>query len=464
MSKSQPSSKTPNSKPKEKAVSPLIQASELKKTGTLTPAEVAAYMLLAEFPKDPKVISEGIGTVKSECSFILPNNAQGPSGHVGMWAEGTEGFPASAASREDPLESTIAARKNWEANHHSFFQAWGQWEQEQGGLVGGGAAVYGPEYLKVAEEVIEKGVAGATGGVGGSTSESSGEVTGGVNIQEVEAAAKAAAFSTYLEIPGLFDGIESQALKGQRSLMNDQPLLTFIEELCQASLRRFQSMPNGNFYAFYPDYFGGMNHRTPYWEIHDIEILDGKINLSDEALATHVYVVGDSVGYYDGVNEADLVSSSGVCTLFHAMAANFVTGLGQEPHKKASKEEKRAEAVQNKQQAINFLKKYGARPFFEEAPMVRSGYYEMFLAFQRFCLLWSKQFLTEFELTYMPELFPGGLVAFPDHQLQLFVEEVSHEFDYENGFTTVATFSAPTSLEDGPAGVHDGMIRADALT
>lgn len=451
-------------KPQEKAASPLIQQSELKKTGTLTPAEVAAYMLLAGFPKNAKVISEGIGTVKSECSFILPNNAQGPGGHVGMWAEGTEGFPASAASREDPLESSVAARKNWEANGNSFFQAWGQWEQEQGGLSGGGAAVYGPEYLKTAEEVIEKGVAGATGGVGGSTAQASGEVTSEVTIQEVEATAKAAAFSAYLEIPGLFDGIESQALKGQRSLMNDQPLLVFIEELCQASLRRFQSMPNGNFYAFYPDYFGGMNHRTPYWEIHDIEILDGKINLSDDALATHVYVVGDSVGYFDAVTPEDIASSSGVITIFHAMSANFITGLGHKSRKKASPEEKRAEAAQTKQQALSFLKKYGARPFFEEAPMVRSGYYEIFLAFQRFCLLWSKQFLTEFQLTFMPELFPGGLVALPEHQLQLFVEEVSHDFDYVNGFTTNATFSSPTSIAGGPAGLHDGMIRADALT
>jgi hypothetical protein len=47
--------------------------------------------------------------------------------------------------------------------------------------------------------------------------------------------------------------------------------------------------------------------------------------------------------------------------------------------------------------------------------MVRSPYYEAFLAYQRFCLMWSRQFLTTFEFTFMPELFPGGIVAFPDH-------------------------------------------------
>lgn len=284
-------------------------------------------------------------------------------------------------------------------------------------------------------------------------------VTSGVDLQTVEAAAKAAAFSTYLELPGVLESAESMALKGERSLMNDEPLMGLIEQLCQGSLRRFQSMPNGNFYAFYPDYFGGMNHRTPYWEIYDIEILGGEIELSDDALATHVYTVGDNMGLYDGINELDKSSSAGVVTLFQAMACNFITGLGKDPKFDPNKHE----ALDDKERVIAFLKKYGTRPYYEESPMVRSGFYEMFLAFQRFCLLWSQQFLTKFEFTYMPELFPGGLISLPDHGLQLFVEEVSHDFDYEDGFTTTAMLTAPVALKGGPKGVHEGMIRASVL-
>ena len=299
--------------------------------------------------------------------------------------------------------------------------------------------------------------------IGGTNGNSTTTSTGSVSLAGVESTAKASAFATYLQLPGILDQAESMALKGVRSLMNDQPLLPFVEQLCQASLRRFQSMPNGNFFAFYPDYFGGMNHRTPYWQINDIEILDGQINLSDEALATHVYVVGDTVGLYDGVNVEDEVASAGVVTLFEAMAANFITGLDKEGHGIPTPKSKTA--LNTKNEVINFLQKYGARPYFEEAPMVRSGFYEMFLAFQRFCMLWSQQFLTQFTFTYMPELFPGGLIALPDHGLQFFVEEVEHDFDYENGFTTTAMLSSPTALEgsNGPPGIHEGMIRAGAL-
>lgn len=293
------------------------------------------------------------------------------------------------------------------------------------------------------------------GGTGGG-----GTLSGDVDLAAVEATAKAAAFATYLELPDVGNSMESLALRGERSLLNDQPLMPFVEQLCTASLRRFQSMPNGNFFAFYPDYFGGMNHRTPYWEISDIEILDAQLDLSDNALATHVYVVGDVVGLYDGVTVEDKVASAGVVTLYQAMAANFITGLDGETNSLKVPENKK---ITEKSEVVAFLTKYGARPYLEEAPMVRSGFYEMFLAFQRFCMLWSQQFLTTFQLTYMPELFPGGLIALPDHGIQLFVEEVAHSFSYTDGFTTTATVSSPAALKGGPTGIHEGMIRSGAL-
>ena len=93
--------------------------------------------------------------------------------------------------------------------------------------------------------------------------------------------------------------------------------------------------------------------------------------------------------------------------------------------------------------------------------MIRSHYFETFLAYQLFCLMWSKQFLTTFELTFMPELFPGGLVAFPEHGIQCYVDEVNHTGDYESGFRTLAALSAPAALKNGNQNVTQAMIRAD---
>ena len=293
---------------------------------------------------------------------------------------------------------------------------------------------------------------------------------GGVDAAAAETAFKAASFATYLQLPGVLESATSIALKGERSLMNDQPLLPFIIQLTQACLRNFQSLPDGSFFAFYPDYFGGQNHRTPYWDISDIEILEGQIQLSDDALATHVYVVGDTVGNFDGVTVDDMIQSQGVVTLFNAFLADFMNPVAFEKQNSNSKDSK-ADAAKNftaladKDNAIAFLQKYGVRPHYDAAPMVRSRFYEGFLAYQTFCLLWSRQFTSSFSFTFMPEVFPGGIVRFPNHGLQMYVDEVSHTFDYATGFETHAVLIAPASTEAdrGQYPIHEGMIRAGAM-
>lgn len=284
--------------------------------------------------------------------------------------------------------------------------------------------------------------------------------------------ATAAAFSSFFQMAGLMETVEAVSLTGRRSLLNDKPLLAFVEQIAAASLRSFMSMPNGNFYAFYPDYFGGLG-RTAYWVINDIEIISGKIDLSDDSLATHVFVVGDtlpsqsagSLGF-GNVDWIDRINTAGVVNIFNAFMADFLNGLPDDGNPRIANSAR--PSLADKDAAINFLKKYGARPYTEEVPAVRSPIYETFLAYQRFCLLWASQFKTTFEFTFMPELFPGGLVELGGHGIQCYVEQVVHSGSYESGFTTMATLSAPAAVKDNNgkpvdsdrAWVHSGMIRA----
>lgn len=299
-----------------------------------------------------------------------------------------------------------------------------------------------------------------------------GSDSGGGSSGDILSTAKAAAFAATLEWPSMLDTLEAIGLQGPKSLMNDKPLFPFIEQLSGACLRNFQSMPNGNFYAFYPDYFGALKHRVPYWEISDLEIIDGGIDLSDESLYTHVYVVGDTVPEYNsGVNQLDRLVSGGVVNIFNAAQAGFVLQQPKDtkdPTRAAedaagtSKAKKQTPVLTDKSQAIKFLQKYGARPYLEEAPQIRSPYFEAFRAYQLFQQLWSQQFLTTFQFTFMPELYPGGLVAFPDHGIQCYIEEVAHVFDYENGFTTDANLSSPAALPNAPVptNISNGMVTA----
>lgn len=308
--------------------------------------------------------------------------------------------------------------------------------------------------------------------LGGPAGEVVGSGSGATTIAGFPNISKAAAISSYLDIPGTFNEGESLALKGTRSLMNDQPLLPFVEQLCQGSLRNFQSMPNGNFYAFIPDFFGGLTGRQAYWEIHDIEILSGNISLNDDNLATHVYIVGDT-NADQVINVVDKVQTSGCVTVLNAFMADFLTGINspaisKEGKTQVSKSEQnqydsrisKVPSLAEKGRALNFLQRYGARPFYEEAPMIRSHYFEMFVAYQKFCLLWSEQFEAQFEFTFMPELIPGGLVAFPDYGIQCYINEVQHTGSYSEGFRTIANLIAPSTFKNGRKNVQAGMIRA----
>lgn len=271
------------------------------------------------------------------------------------------------------------------------------------------------------------------GGSGaGSSTDPSGDSTG----VDMEVQAKAAAFAAVLDWPSISEMSEARKLQGQKSLMNDKPLLPFIEQLTGASLRSFQSLPNGNFFAFYPDYFGEMGHRKPYWEIDDVEILDGGIDLTDDNLVTHQFVVGDTI-MGNGITTIEKLRSGGVVNVFNAFGT--VAGTDGDPLVP------QFDGKNGKNAAIAFLQKYGPRPDYHEAPMIRSPYFEAFLAYQRFMLAWSRQFATNFSFTFMPELYPGGRVAFTGHGLQTYIESVTHSWDYSGGFTTNAVLSAPSA-------------------
>lgn len=305
----------------------------------------------------------------------------------------------------------------------------------------------------------------ATGGnsSAGGGSSGTGGLTGGGNIL---GDATAAAFAVSISLPGLAGEEESILLTGQKSLMNDVSLMPFTQQVVSASMRTFQSLPDGTFFAFFPDYFGEYallaGKGGPYWEIDDIEIIDGKIQLSDDALATHVYVVGDTIGsfgqYGASTQLINQIMSGGVMTIFDAFESGFVN-LGNQGQNAQLK---------GKVNAIEFLKRYGARPYInQDASFVRNPQFEAFIAFQTFQLMWARQFQTNFSFTFMPELFPGGRCGFPAHGFQTYIDSVTHNFDYQSGFTTDATLEAPSVMPGvtDNIGVSKGLVRGQlALT
>ncbi len=270
------------------------------------------------------------------------------------------------------------------------------------------------------------------------------------SVDSIMSRVNATIMAANLNWPTIQDTMESIALNGNKSLMNDKPLLPFIQQLSEASLRQFMSMPNGDFFAFYPDYFGETFHRPPYWLIRDLEILDGNVRLNDSALVTHQYVLGDTNYFGTNTLENKMISSGSV-SIVNAFLSDLTT-TEADKNKEKDGRDKQTFVAFNKllktKEAIAFLERYGVRPNVEEFPMIRHPFFELFMAYQRFMQGWSRQFLTPFTFTFMPELYPGGKVGFPDHGLQMYIEEVTHYWDYASGFTTEADMSAPAVMLD----------------
>lgn len=258
--------------------------------------------------------------------------------------------------------------------------------------------------------------------------------------------ATAAAFASGISLPSAEERAKAAIFGGQKALMNAKPLMNFVQQVCSASLRAFQSLPNGDFFAFYPDYFGEFGHHDAYWLIYDIEVLDGGIDLNDENLVTHVFSLGNPI-YPAPPGTLPLVQEekAGVMTIFEAMdSEGILYNLEQEG---IDMKRPGVSSLMNSKEAVEFLQRYGPRVLREEFPLVTSEVYECLLAYQQFLLGWSRQFETPFTFTFMPELFPGGKVGFPEHGLQMYIEEVTHTWDTTNGYTTVAKLIAPSVLQ-----------------
>lgn len=247
---------------------------------------------------------------------------------------------------------------------------------------------------------------------------------------------------TYLFNPKSYIDTMSRQLKGRYASLNDQSLIEITRALCDAGMREFQSAPNGDFLAFYPDYFG-LDGTAPVLKLEDVECKDVRININDDALTTHVFTMGANTmeGTVNITSDLGYLSSPGVVTVEDKWLFDRATeGFFFEPDFKTAEE---------------LLRRYGPRRIKKQYPNIyQNGSPEAMLlvAIKLFMQKWAEQFQTSVDLTFMPELFPGMRVELVGHDLVVYVKSVTHQFDFESGFTTTAQVMAPMSASKSPTG------------
>lgn len=235
-----------------------------------------------------------------------------------------------------------------------------------------------------------------------------------------------------------------QALGGPIALINDVPFLPWLQNVTNAAMRSFCSAPNGDFIAWFPDYFG-------YWgtcgamDIELIELQDFQVQWSDQQIVTHQYVLG-------GVGVASLDFSSGAIGAGPSQLTDLVH-VAQGSSGIASFDFPEIFSLiygQTLPQSVldQYLARFGGRPDVQQMPYVPKGAPEFFMATYLFTQRWASQFTASIPLTFMPELFPGMLLRIPDYGFQAYVQQVVHSGSYGEGgnFSTQVSVCAPSNI------------------
>lgn len=221
-------------------------------------------------------------------------------------------------------------------------------------------------------------------------------------------------------------------LPGIRALMNDEPILQTVDTYMQSALRDYCSAPNGDFIAWFPDYFGWWGTAGKI-VVSPLEIEKTfSVTRSDEHLKTHFFVVGATNGIQslEGAGDASALyqqlGTAGIASVEmpELMRALFNTDPG------VFADNGRA-----------FLNRYGARVDYAEMNNINGSgsRQEFFFAVFRFMRNWAQQFSEQINLTFLPEMYPGMLACFPVYGVQGYIQSVRHDFStYEgsDGFST----------------------------
>jgi len=242
---------------------------------------------------------------------------------------------------------------------------------------------------------------------------------------------------SYFFTPGRFVNPISELYSvDHKDFMESEPLMQMIQTVSRAGLRNFASAPDGSFLAYYPDYFG-LDGKKAVVRLEDIELKDVKINFSDDNLTTHVYVAGDWTQMGEAPNPYAWLQSAGSVTVEHDWLFQRLQQIAPGDLGGVSGQE--------------LMRRFGVRPIKVPIAMAGKESMEFLLAAQIFMEKWAQQYQTRCSFTFLPELFPGMRVILNGHNLQVYVSEVTHTFDWENGFSTQAVIMAPSRTDAATA-------------
>lgn len=239
----------------------------------------------------------------------------------------------------------------------------------------------------------------------------------------------------------------AQALNGPRALLNDQPLLPYLKNIFNSTMRSFCSAPNGDLMAWYPDYYGKWGTAAKM-VIQPIEVQDFQVTWSDDYMVTHQFVVTSPTS--GNLFDPSTGTASSVAQSYLDELAVFTTGVVSVDFPGVWKALFGLDLTdkQAKDFATWIKKTFGARPDYQQLPGLVGPKAQLFSAIFLFMRQFAYQYTASVPLTFMPELYPGMIMQLPDFNFQAYVTTVTHTFQFGQGgsFNTSASIAAPARI------------------
>jgi len=245
---------------------------------------------------------------------------------------------------------------------------------------------------------------------------------------------------------------------GARKLINNQPFLPWLKNICNSSMRSFCSAPNGDFMAWFPDYYD-ITGAAAKMRVEPIELLDFTVEWSDQQIVTHEFVTGTLYSILDQASGSIVQGESGYSGIYSMLSTYGIATMDfPEIFKTIYGHSASPKFLQD------YLSRFGARPNLDSMPNIQHGQMEFCMALWNFMYYWSAQFSASIPMTFMPELWPGMIIQIPHYNFQAYVSEVTHHGSYGNGgqFTTTAQIIAPALIDKSQRSSLFGMF-ADIL-
>lgn len=241
---------------------------------------------------------------------------------------------------------------------------------------------------------------------------------------------------------------------GARKLINNQPFLPWLKNICNSSMRSFCSAPNGDFMAWFPDYYD-ITGAAAKMRVEPIELLDFTVEWSDQQIVTHEFVTGALVSGLDQSTGSIAQMDSGYAGIYSMLSTYGIATMDfPEIFKTIYGHSANPEFLRS------YLERFGARPNLDSMPNIGHGQMEFCMALWNFMYYWSSQFNATIPMTFMPELWPGMIIQIPYYNFQAYVSEVTHTGSYGSGgqFTTTATIIAPALIDKSKRSNLFGMF------